>query len=213
MSTTDYSFSEELASAITHGFGAVASICAGAVLVTLAALSGDVWAIVGTSVFVGTLILLYTASTLYHAVPPGRAKVALKTFDHCAIFALIAGTYTPFLLGSLRGPWGWSLFAVVWALAAAGIVFKLFFTGRFKLVSTLIYVGMGWLIVVATGPMRELLAPSTLAWLVGGGLAYTLGTVFYMSQRRFAHAVWHGFVMAGSACHVVAAFVEVLHLS
>lgn len=210
--SADYSLAEEIASAITHGLGAVASVGAGAVLVTLAALSGDIWSIVGSSVFVGTLVLLYTASTLYHAVPPGRAKVALKTFDHCAIFALIAGTYTPFLLGGLRGPWGWSLFAVVWALAAAGIVFKLFFTGRFKLVSTLIYVGMGWLIVVATGPMRELLAPSTVAWLVGGGLAYTAGVAFYLSRRRYAHAVWHGFVMAGSACHLVAAFVEVLLL-
>ena len=213
MTLRPYPLAEEVASAITHGLGMLLSVGAGAVLITLASQTGDAWTIVGASVFVGTLVLLYTASTLYHAIPFERAKNLLKTFDHCAIFALIAGTYTPFLIGGLRGPWGWSLLAVIWALAAIGVTFKLFFTGRFKLASTLVYVGMGWLIVVALGPLREALPGTTLAWMVGGGLAYTLGTVFYLSQRRFAHAIWHGFVLAGSVCHFAAVLVEVLRVA
>ncbi|MEM0962955.1 MAG: hemolysin III family protein [Bacteroidota bacterium] len=211
--TLHASAAEEIANAITHGVGAIGSAVAGAVLVTFASLTGDPWTIVGASVFVGTLVLLYTASTLYHAIPFERVKARLKTLDHCAIFALIAGTYTPFLLGGLRGPWGWSLFGVIWGLAVAGIVFKLFFTGRFKLASTLVYVAMGWLVVVAIGPMREALPTATLAWLVAGGVAYTAGTVFYLSRRRFAHAIWHGFVLAGSTCHLAAAFIEVLRVA
>jgi len=209
---TPYSVPEEIASAVTHGLGVLLSVGAGAVLVTLAALTGDPWTIVGASIFVGTLVLLYTASTLYHAIPFAAAKTRLKTFDHCAIFGLIAGTYTPFLIGGLRGPWGWSLFGAIWALALAGIVFKLFFTGRFKVISTLVYIAMGWLVVVATGPLRAELPGSTLAWLVGGGLAYTAGTIFYLSRRRFAHAVWHGFVLAGSVCHFAAVLIEVLRV-
>ena len=210
--TPAYSAADELASAITHGLGVVLSVAAGAVLITLAVLAGDPWTITGASVFVGTLVLVYTSSTLYHAIPYESAKAKLKTLDHCAIFGLIAGTYTPFLIGGLRGPWGWWLFGIIWALAAAGIVFKLFFTGRFKLVSTLIYVAMGWLVVVATGPLRAELPGSTLAWLVAGGLAYTAGTLFYLARFRFAHAVWHGFVLAGSVCHFAAVLVEVLRV-
>ncbi len=213
MTLRPYPLAEEVASAITHGLGVVMSVGAGAVLITLAAMTGDIWTIVGASVFVGTLVLLYTASTLYHAIPFERAKRHLKTVDHCAIFALIAGTYTPFLIGAMRGPWGWSLLAVIWSLAALGMVFKLFFTGRFKVASTLVYVAMGWLIIVALGPLREALPGTTLAWMVGGGLAYTLGTAFYLSRRRFAHAVWHGFVLAGSVCHFAAVLVEVLRVS
>lgn len=213
MTLRPYPLAEEVASAITHGLGVLLSVGAGAVLITLAALTGDAWTIVGASVFVGTLVLLYSASTLYHAIPHERVKLRLKTVDHCAIFALIAGTYTPFLIGGLRGPWGWSLLAVIWALAALGIVFKLFFTGRFKVASTLVYVAMGWLIVVALGPLREALPGTTLAWMVGGGLAYTAGTVFYLSRRRFAHAIWHGFVLAGSVCHFAAVLVEVLRVA
>ncbi|WP_420454820.1 PAQR family membrane homeostasis protein TrhA [Rubrivirga sp.] len=207
-----YPLADEVASAITHGLGVLLSVGAGAVLVTLAVLTGDPWTIVGASVFVGTLVLVYVSSTLYHAIPFEGAKARLQTLDHCAIYGLIAGTYTPFLIGGLRGPWGWSLLATIWALAGAGIVFKLFTTGRFKRVSTLIYVAMGWLVVVATGPMREALPGSTLAWLVGGGLAYTVGTVFYLARWRFAHAVWHGFVLAGSVCHFAAVLVEVLRV-
>ena len=213
MTLRPYPLAEEVASAITHGLGMLMSVGAGSVLITLAALTGDPWTIVGASVFVGTLVLLYSASTLYHAIPFERAKARLRTLDHCAIYALIAGTYTPFLIGSLRGPWGWSLLAVIWTLAAMGIVFKLFFTDRFKVASTVVYVAMGWLIVVALGPMREALPGTTLAWMVGGGIAYTAGTAFYLSRRRFAHAVWHGFVLAGSVCHFAAVLVEVLRVS
>ena len=202
---------EEIASAVTHGLGAVASVGAGAVLITLAALSGDVFSVVGASVFTGSLVLLYTASTLYHAIPWDRAKARLKVFDHCAIYVLIAGTYTPFMIGGMRGGWGWTLLGIVWTLAVAGVVFKLFFTGRFKLVSTLVYVAMGWLIVLAIGPMKASLAPTTIGWLVAGGLAYTAGTVFYLSDRiPFAHAIWHLFVLAGSVCHFGAVLTDVL---
>lgn len=212
--TDRYSLRDEIASAVTHGLGAVLSVGAGAVLITLAALTGDAWTLVGVVVFVASMVLLYTASTLYHAIPFERAKLRLKTFDHCAIYGLIAGTYTPFLLGGLRGPWGWSLFATIWGLAVAGIVFKLFFTGRFKVASTLVYIAMGWLVVVATGPLRAELPGTTLAWLIGGGVAYTAGTAFYLSRRiPYAHAVWHLFVLAGSVCHFAAVLVEVLRVS
>ena len=207
-----YPLAEEIASAITHGLGALLSIGRG---------RGPDHArrpprrrvvhrrrVASSS---GSLVLLYTASTLYHAIPHAVAKSRLKTFDHCAIYVLIAGTYTPFLLGGMRGGWGWVLFATIWALAAGGVVFKLFFTGRFTLVSTLVYVAMGWLIVLAAGPMRASLPASTIAWLVGGGLAYTAGTAFYLNTRlRFAHAIWHLFVLAGSVCHFAAVLTEVL---
>ena len=213
-SKSPYPLAEEIANAVTHGLGAVLSVGAGAVLITLAALSGDTWAIVGASVFVGSLVLLYTASTLYHAIPHTTAKARLQTFDHCAIYVLIAGTYTPFLLGGMRGGWGWVLFVTIWALAVGGVVFKLFFTGRFNLVSTLVYIAMGWLIVLAMGPMRASLPASTIGWLIGGGLAYTAGTVFYLNTRlRYAHAIWHLFVLAGSVCHFAAVLTEVLRLT
>ena len=210
MDDDPYPLVEEVASAITHGLGAVLSVGAGAVLITLAAVFGDVWTVVGASVFAGSLVLLYSASTLYHAIPHTTAKARLQTVDHCAIYVLIAGTYTPFLL-SLRGTWGWTLFAVIWTLAAGGIVFKLFFTGRFTLASTLVYVAMGWLIVVAAGPLRAALPGPTIAWIVAGGLAYTAGIAFYLNRRlRFAHAIWHLFVLAGSVCHFAAVLSEVL---
>ncbi|HEV2147625.1 MAG TPA: hemolysin III family protein [Longimicrobiaceae bacterium] len=202
---------EEVASALTHGLGVVASAAGGAVLVTLAALYGDAWQVVGASVFCGSLVLLYTASTLYHAVRHRIARARLQVFDHCAIYVLIAGTYTPFTLGVLRGAWGWSLFGVVWGLAAAGVVFKLFCTGRFRRLSTFIYLAMGWLVVVATGPMLRALEPSTVLWLVAGGLTYTAGTYFYLNRRiRYSHAIWHLFVLGGSVCHFVAVLSQVL---
>jgi hemolysin III len=202
---------EELANTLTHGIGILASVAGVVVLLVLSALGGDPWRIVSTAIFGATLITLYTASTLYHAVRSDRARRRLKVFDHCAIYLLIAGTYTPFLLVGLRGGWGWSLFGVIWGLAVAGIVFKLFFTGRFKLLSTAIYLGMGWLIVLAIGPMLRQLAPSTLGWLLAGGLAYSAGTFFYLSRRiSYAHAIWHLFVIAGSVCHGMAVGTLVL---
>ena len=202
---------EELACALTHGVGAMESIVGGAVQITLAALAGDFWQVLSAAVFSVTLILLYTSSTLYHAARREVLRTRLRVVDHCAIFLLIAGTYTPFTLVSLRGPWGWSLFGVVWLLAVAGIVFKLFFTGRLRRLSTGMYLGMGWLSIVAAQPFLANLSTQTLLWLLAGGLAYTMGTAFYHSRRiPFAHAVWHLFVMAGSACHFVAVASQVM---
>jgi hemolysin III len=202
---------EELWNALTHGAGVVASVAGGAVLIPLAAVYGDAWKVAGAAVFVATLVLLYTASTLYHAATSVAARARLKVLDHCAIFLLIAGTYTPFTLVSLRGPWGWSLFGLVWGLATLGVIFKLFCTGRFQVVSTLLYVALGWMVVIAYQPLVDALARPTLGWLVAGGLSYTLGTLFYLSRRiPYAHGIWHLFVLGGSACHYVAVLGEVL---
>lgn len=196
---------EEWASALTHGAGLVVSIVGTTVLVVLAMMSSDVWRIVSTAIFGTTLITLYVVSTLYHAVGPGGLKARLKVLDHCAIYLLIAGSYTPFALVGLRGGLGWSLFGVIWGLAVAGVVFKLFFTGRFKLLSTATYLAMGWMAVVAAQPMVRRLDPVTLVWIVAGGIFYTTGTWFYHNDRiPFAHAIWHLFVIGGSACHVIA---------
>ncbi len=196
---------EEIVNAITHGLGAVASIGAGAVLMTLAAISGDVWQIVSGAIFVFALILLYSASTLYHAIPFEGLKQKLKVLDHCAIYLLIAGTYTPFALVSLRADWGWPLFAVVWTLALSGVVFKLFYTGRFKKLSTLMYIGMGWVALIIAKPLVAALSDTVLLWLLAGGVAYTVGCIFYLSKRMpYAHSIWHLFVLAGSTCHFAA---------
>ena len=202
---------EELANALTHGLGAVAALAGGAVLITLAALHGDRWQLAGAIVFGICLLALYVASTLYHAVAHPLAKARLKVVDHCAIYLLIAGTYTPFTLIGLRGPWGWGLFAAIWSLALAGVVFKLFFTGRFRRLSTFIYIAMGWLVLVAFKPLLDALDPWTLGWLLAGGACYTLGTLFYhRPSLRFSHAIWHLFVVAGSVCHYVAVMAQVV---
>jgi hemolysin III len=196
---------EELANTLTHGFGVVASVAVCAVLVVRASLLGDAWKIVGAAIFGATLISLYAASTLYHAVRSQPVKARLKVVDHAAIYLLIAGTYTPFTLVDLRGGWGWSLFGVIWGLAALGVVFKLYFTGRFSRLSTAIYIGMGWLVVIAIVPMIREMAPVVLGWLLAGGVAYTAGTIFYHSRRiPYSHAVWHLFVLGGSMCHAIA---------
>jgi hemolysin III len=202
---------EELANTLTHGLGAVLSALGGAALIVLAALHGDVWLIVSSSIFVAALLLLYTASTLYHAARSAVLRTRLKVLDHCAIYLLIAGSYTPFMLGSVRGGWGWSLFGVIWGLAAAGVVFKLFFTGRFNILSTIIYIAMGWLVLIGAGPLVRHLDTSTLFWLVAGGITYTAGTLFYHRPRMpFAHAVWHLFVLGGSLCHGIAVTTLIL---
>jgi hemolysin III len=202
---------EEIANAVTHGIGALASAAAGAVLVTLATLHGTRMQMVSALVFGSSLLLLYTASTLYHAIPSMTVKRRLKVFDHCAIYLLIAGTYTPFALIGLRGPVGWWLFGIVWGLAAVGVTFKLFFTGRFKLFSTLVYIGMGWMAIFAIKPMMSSIPLPSLMWLLAGGVAYTAGTVFYHNERlRYSHAVWHLFVLMGSACHYIAVISQVV---
>jgi len=209
--TAEAAHREEIANAITHGIGALASAAAGAVLVTIAALHGTRMQMISAIVFGSSLLLLYTSSTLYHAIPSAVAKRRLKVFDHCAIYMLIAGTYTPFALIGLRGAVGWWLFGVSWGLAAIGMMFKLFFTGRFKLFSTLVYIGMGWMAVFAIRPMIENIPLSALVWLVVGGVAYTAGTLFYHNERlRYSHAVWHLFVLAGSTCHFVAVISQVV---
>jgi len=202
---------EEIANALTHGLGATAALAGGAVLITLAALFGDGWQLIGAIVFGACLLLLYIASTLYHAIQHPVAKARLKVFDHCAIYLLIAGTYTPFTLISLRGAVGWWLFAAIWVLAVAGVVFKLFFTGRFKLLSTLIYVAMGWLVLIAIVPVFRALDAWTFGWLLAGGVSYTLGTFFYhRPSMRYSHAVWHMFVIAGSVCHYVSVMAQIV---
>ena len=201
---------EERASALTHGVGALAALAGGAVLVALASITGDGWQLAAAIVFSVCLLLLYIASTLYHAVQQPRAKSALKVFDHCAIYLLIAGTYTPFTLVGLRGEVGRNLFIAIWSLAAAGIAFKLFFTGRFKLLSTAVYVAMGWMVVLAIEPVMAALDTWTFGWLLAGGVSYTLGTVFYhRPSMRYSHAVWHLFVVSGSVCHYIAVLAQV----
>ncbi len=202
---------EELFNALTHGLGATAALVGGAVLITLAALFGDGWQLTASIVFGITLLLLYVASTLYHAIQHPVVKGRLKVFDHCAIYLLIAGTYTPFTLIGLRGPLGWTLFGVIWALAFFGVIFKLFYAGRFKLLSTLIYIAMGWLIIIAAKPTMQALDGWTFGWLLAGGAFYTLGTFFYhRPSMRYSHAIWHMFVIAGSVCHYIAVMAQVL---
>jgi len=202
---------EELANALTHGVGAAAALAGGAVLVTLVAIYGDGWQLAGAIVFGVALLLLYTASTLYHAISHPVVKGRLKVFDHCAIYLLIAGTYTPFTLIGLRGPVGWWLFGTIWALAVFGVIFKLMYTGRFHRISTLVYIAMGWLIVFAAKPAMAALDAWTFGWLLGGGVAYTLGTYFYHHPRLpYAHAIWHLFVIAGSLLHFIAILFYVL---
>ncbi len=201
----NYTRGEEIANSLTHGLGLALSVAGLSVLVTFASMWGDGWRVTGCAIFGTSLVLLYGASTLYHALRSPRTKHLLRVLDHAAIFVLIAGTYTPFLLANLRGPWGWSLFGVVWALAVVGMILKLFLTGRFPLFSALVYLFMGWLVLVATKPMVELVPLGSLAMLLAGGLAYTAGTVFYLWERLpYHHAIWHVFVLAGSACHFFA---------
>jgi hemolysin III len=202
---------EEIANAITHGIGLLLSIAGFVVLLVLAALRGTAWHIVACSIYGATLICLYTASTLYHAVISPRVKRALRIFDHSAIYLLIAGTYTPFLLVSLRGPWGWSLFGVIWGLALAGILFKFWFVERFGILSTAVYVAMGWLVVIAAKPVITHVPFTALMWLFAGGLAYTGGVIFFAAKRiPYSHAIWHIFVLAGSICHYFAVLSTVI---
>ena len=194
---------EEIANAVTHGAGLAASLAALPVLVLAAAGRRDPWQLVGGAVFGITLVLLYLASTLYHALPSPRAKSVLRVLDHSAIYLLIAGTYTPFTLGALRGPWGWALLGTIWTLALLGVVAKCTVGFRFPTLSTLLYVGMGWLVLVAIHPLVTHVAPAGLAWLVAGGICYTGGVAFFATdgRLRYGHAVWHLFVLAGSVCH------------
>lgn len=206
-----YSFREELANALTHGVGIVLAIAGLAVLVAYSALHGDVWHVVSCAVFGATLILCYTASTLYHSVSGERVRQRLRTLDHSAIFLLIAGTYTPFMLVSLRGAWGWSLFALIWTLAITGIVLRLTLRGRRHGLVVALYVAMGWVAIIAVEPLLERLGSGGLALLAGGGLAYSGGVIFYKWKKLpYNHAIWHGFVLLGSALHFFAVLFYVI---
>jgi hemolysin III len=191
--------------AITHLAGAVLALAGTVVLIVFAAFSGDAWKVVSVSIYGLTLLLLYSFSTLYHSLR-GRAKPVLRKLDHQSIYLLIAGTYTPFCLVTLRGPWGWSLFGVVWGLAVLGALQELWTRSQARILSVVIYVVMGWAVVVALLPLYRALGPAGFAWVVAGGLFYTVGIVFYALDKRIAHfhGVWHLFVLAGSAAHYVA---------
>ena len=202
---------EEVVNSLTHGIGLVLSVAGFAVLLVEATRYGTAWHIVGCTVYGCILICLYLASTLYHGIPSPRLKRALKIVDHSAIYLLIAGTYTPFLLVNLRGEWGWSLLGIVWVCAMAGIVFKYWFVDHFKVLSTVLYLAMGWLVVIAARPLVTHVSAIGLGWLVAGGVMYTVGVVFYASRKiPYGHAVWHLFVMAGSVCHYLAALYAVI---
>lgn len=198
------SLGEEIANSVSHGAGALAVLAAFPVLVIAASRNGAS-AIVGASVFGVTALAVYLTSTLYHALAPSRAKRVLRIFDHCAIYLLIAGTYTPFTLGVLRGPWGWTMFGIVWGLAILGILLRINAGFQRPRAVTALYVAMGWLGVVAAKPLMEAMPGWGLFWLVAGGVAYTAGVAFYAAPRlRYAHFVWHLMVLAGTTCHFVA---------
>jgi hemolysin III len=228
---------DEWADSLTHGVATALSIAALVVMVVFASLRGSARHIVGAALFGASLILLYLMSTLYHAFRGPRLRKVFKILDHSAIFILIAGTYTPFCLGVLKGAWGWTLFGVIWGLAALGVTLKAVLYGKWmrlpapppldhlhgtpdpgptmprglKILSTLVYLAMGWLIVLALAPLAQALSRAGLAWLFLGGACYTLGTLFYMwHSLRYHHAIWHLWVMAGSACHVFAVLWHVI---
>lgn len=196
---------DEIANSITHGVGLLLSVVGGAVLVSLAALHGGPRQLAACALYGTTLVLLYAASTCYHGARRPRLKHALRMVDHAAIYLLIAGTYTPFTLLALRGAWGWGLFAAAWAMALAGVVYKLLFLGRSPRLSTALYLGMGWMAVIAARPLFGAVGPAGAAWILAGGLSYTAGVWFFARDHLpYRHAIWHLFVLGGSACHYVA---------
>lgn len=207
----EYSLGEEIAHTISHGIGLLLSIAGLAVLVAFASLYGDAWHITSSAIYGATLILLYTASTLYHGIPQSKSKQLLRRLDHAAIFLLIAGTYTPFTLVNMRGVWGWSLFGLVWGLAILGMVLELVMKRRIKWLSISLYLGLGWLVLIAIKPLIDSVATGGIVLLLAGGLSYSLGVIFYVWKRlSYHHAVWHLFVMGGSALHFFSVFFYVL---
>jgi hemolysin III len=202
---------DELANSVTHGIGLALSIAGFVVLLVLSVTRGSAWQIVSCAVYGSTLVALYAASTLYHGIPVPSLKRILKILDHSAIYLLIAGTYTPFLLVNLRGGWKWPLFGIIWGLALAGILLKVWFVDHFKFLSPLVYLLMGWLGIVAFRSLLASVPRGALLWLLAGGAIYSIGVVFYASKRiPYAHTIWHIFVMAGSTCHYFAVLFSVL---
>lgn len=197
---------EEIANSLSHGIGLVAALLATPFLIRDAIRRGDTGFIAGASLFAATMVLLYLTSTLYHALPAGKTKRVFQVIEHSAIFLLIAGTYTPFTLGVLGGAWGWMLLGLIWGLAVAGVVLKAFNKMSHPIISTSLYLIMGWLILIAIKPLHARVPASGLLWIAAGGLAYTAGVAFYAadSRLRYSHFIWHLFVMAGTTCHYFA---------
>ncbi|MBA2322434.1 MAG: hemolysin III family protein [Deltaproteobacteria bacterium] len=203
--------SEELANAVTHGLGATLGAVGLVLLVVYTSFTGDPWAIVATAIYGASVVVLFGASATYHWVESSRPKRIFQVIDHAAIFFLIAGTYTPFTLVTLRGPWGWSLFGVVWGIAAIGVVFETVWLGLYPRLSIGLYLAMGWVGLVAAVPFWNALPGAVIAWLAAGGIAYTLGVVFFAWEKLpFHHTYWHLFVLAGAACHFAAVWGAVL---
>jgi len=199
------SHGEEIANCVSHGAGFLAAVAAAPILIISAVRRGGAAGIVGASVFAFTMMLLYFTSAFYHILPSSRAKRVFHILDHGAIYLLIAGTYTPFTLGVLRGAWGWTLFGLVWGIAVVGVVLKSLGGVKYKRLSTLLYLAMGWLIIIAAKPLWLNMSSQGLFWLAAGGGTYTAGVVFYAAKRiRYAHFVWHLFVIAGTVCHFIA---------
>ncbi|KML70198.1 PAQR family membrane homeostasis protein TrhA [Pectobacterium peruviense] len=208
---SDYSLAEEIANSISHGIGVIFGIV-GLVLLLVQAVNNDAGsvAITSYSLYGGSIILLFLASTLYHAIPSPRIKPWLKKFDHCAIYLLIAGTYTPFLLVGLDSPLAHGLMVVIWSMALLGVIFKLAFAHRFEVLSLITYLGMGWLSLVVIYQMVMKLSAGSVTLLAVGGVVYTLGVIFYASKRiPYNHAIWHGFVLGGSVCHFLAIYLYI----
>ena len=197
---------EEIANSISHGIGLAAALIGAPFLITQAARHGNDGFVVGVTLFSATTIFLYLASTVYHALPTSNAKQVFRVLEHSAVFLLIAGTYTPFTLGVLHGAWGWILLSTIWVLAAAGVVLKVFYGASPPILSTCLYLLMGWLVVIAADPLIAKMPTPGLLWLVAGGLSYTVGVVFFAldSRLRYAHLIWHLFVLAGTTCHYFA---------
>ena len=199
------SLGEEIANSVSHGVGLVLALAAFPVLITSALKRGDATGAVAAAVFAISLVLLYSTSTLFHAFRQGRAKRVFQVLDHSAIYLLIAGTYTPFTLGVLHGTWGWILFGLVWSMALAGTLLKAIGGIRYNTLSTFVYLAMGWVVVIAADKVWTLVPGWGIFWLFAGGIAYSLGAVFFLAERiRYFHFVWHLFVVAGSACHFIA---------
>ena len=207
-----YTKQEDIANAITHGFGSACAIAALVIALIMAELRGDAWYIVSFSIYGATQIILYLESTLYHSIPNAKVKRLFRKFDHMSIFILIAGTYTPFCLTVLRGPIGWTIFGIVWGCAVIGIILKCFNTGKYKNLSTALYIAMGWIIIIAIKTLYERMQVWGLISLIAGGIAYTAGTYFFTNDKiKYNHAIWHLFVLLGSAFHFIAV-ISLLYL-
>jgi len=207
----DYTVGEEIANALTHGIGVGMGFSALTMLTIFSSEQHDPWKVVSSVLFGATIILMYLASTLYHSFPPSRTKRFFKLMDHASIYLLIAGSYTPFCLVTLRGGWGWSMFGLTWGLAILGVLFKMFFIDRFEILSTVIYVLIGWAAIIAIDPLFIRLPMGGFLWLLMGGLLYTIGVIFYVMDRRpYAHSIWHVFVLAGTLSHFFAVLFYVI---